>query len=83
MVNFRPQTSTLEKFMCALLRTPHMITPVLEGVCRCKAKAGLRHLSRGFHTRTRLPSLLKYNLDSSLKMTCFHSVVVQSRRSPR
>ncbi|GFT98171.1 e3 ubiquitin-protein ligase RNF13 [Trichonephila clavipes] len=48
---------------------PHTITPAVGAVCRCKAKAGLRRSPRGLHTRTRLSSLLRMNLDSSLKTT--------------
>ncbi|GFW72059.1 e3 ubiquitin-protein ligase RNF13 [Trichonephila clavipes] len=61
--------------------TLHTITPAVEAVCRCKAKEGLRHSSRGLHTRTRLSSLLKLNLDSSLKTIWFPFVAVQSRRA--
>ncbi|GFS93044.1 uncharacterized protein TNCV_532471 [Trichonephila clavipes] len=46
-------------------------------MCRCKAKTGLRRSPRGLHTRTRLPSLLRLNLDSSLKTTWFHFAPVQ------
>ncbi|GFS73401.1 uncharacterized protein TNCV_1101351 [Trichonephila clavipes] len=56
---------------------PHTITPAVGAVCRCKAKAGLRQSPRGLHTRTRLSSLLRLNLDSSLKTTWFHSAAVQ------
>ncbi|GFW93316.1 uncharacterized protein TNCV_2604341 [Trichonephila clavipes] len=48
---------------------PHTITTAMEAVCRCKAKTGLSRSSRGLYTRTRLSSLLKLNLDSSLKVT--------------
>ncbi|GFT76056.1 uncharacterized protein TNCV_1255451 [Trichonephila clavipes] len=60
---------------------PHTITPAVGVVCRCKAKAGLRRLPRGLHTRTRLSSLLRLNLDSSLKTTLFHSTAVQFPRA--
>ncbi|GFT70149.1 uncharacterized protein TNCV_3456151 [Trichonephila clavipes] len=56
---------------------PHTITPAVGAVCRCKAKAGLRHSPRGLHTRTRLPSLLRLILDLSLKKTWFHLAAVQ------
>ncbi|GFS69130.1 e3 ubiquitin-protein ligase RNF13 [Trichonephila clavipes] len=46
---------------------PHTITPAVGAVCRCKAKAGLRRSPRGLYTRTRLSSLLRLNLDLSLK----------------
>ncbi|GFV74299.1 uncharacterized protein TNCV_5127421 [Trichonephila clavipes] len=59
---------------------PHTITPAVGAVCRCKAKAGLRCSPRGLHTRTRLSSLLRVNLDSSLKTTWFHSAAVQFPR---
>ncbi|GFX39701.1 e3 ubiquitin-protein ligase RNF13 [Trichonephila clavipes] len=59
---------------------PHTITPAVGAVYRCKAKAGLRHSPRGLHTRTRLSSLLRLNLDSSLKTTWFHSAAVQFPR---
>ncbi|GFX06339.1 uncharacterized protein TNCV_505581 [Trichonephila clavipes] len=39
----------------------------------CKTKAGLRRSRRGLYIRTRLSSLLRLNLDSSLKTTWFHS----------
>ncbi|GFW73049.1 uncharacterized protein TNCV_831681 [Trichonephila clavipes] len=58
----------------------HTLTPAVWGVCRCKAKAELRRSPRDFQIRKRLSSLLKLNLDSSLK-TWFHSVAVQSRRA--
>ncbi|GFS72447.1 uncharacterized protein TNCV_2116001 [Trichonephila clavipes] len=60
---------------------PHIITPALEAVCCCKAKAGLRRSPRGLHTRTRLSSLLRLNLDSSLKTIWFHSAAVQFPRA--
>ncbi|GFV34574.1 uncharacterized protein TNCV_1448801 [Trichonephila clavipes] len=53
------------------------IIPTVGVVCHCKAKAGLRRSPRGLHTRTRLSSLLRLNLDSSLKTTCLHSAAVQ------
>ncbi|GFU88817.1 uncharacterized protein TNCV_4444941 [Trichonephila clavipes] len=56
---------------------PHTITPAVGAVCRCKSKGGLRRSPRGFHTRTRLSSLLRLNLDSSLKTTWFYSAEVQ------
>ncbi|GFU50829.1 uncharacterized protein TNCV_2495331 [Trichonephila clavipes] len=59
----------------------HTITPAMGVVCRCQAKAGLRRSPRGLHARTRLSSLLRFNLDShthtSLKTTWFHSAAVQ------
>ncbi|GFX36573.1 uncharacterized protein TNCV_2031541 [Trichonephila clavipes] len=60
---------------------PHTITPVVVAVCRCKAKAGLRCSPRVLNTRTRLSSLLRLNMDSSLKMTRFHSPAVQFPRA--
>ncbi|GFT02695.1 uncharacterized protein TNCV_829611 [Trichonephila clavipes] len=60
---------------------PHTITPAEGAVCRCKEKAGLRRSPRGLHTRTRLLSLLRLNLDSSLKTTWFHSAPVQFPRA--
>ncbi|GFU92175.1 hypothetical protein TNCV_2530341 [Trichonephila clavipes] len=50
---------------------PHTIPPAGRVVCHCEAKIGLRRLPRGFRTRTRLSSLLRLNLDSSLKKTWF------------
>ncbi|GFW83801.1 hypothetical protein TNCV_669141 [Trichonephila clavipes] len=47
----------------------HSTTSTVGVVCRCKAKAGVRHSPRGLHTRTRLSSLLRLNLDSLLKAT--------------
>ncbi|GFS62627.1 uncharacterized protein TNCV_3736931 [Trichonephila clavipes] len=60
---------------------PHTITPTVRAVCHCKAKAELRRSPRGLHTRTRLPSLLRLNLDLSLKTTWFHSAAVQFPRA--
>ncbi|GFX99992.1 uncharacterized protein TNCV_260281 [Trichonephila clavipes] len=61
---------------------PHTIAPAVGAVCRCKAKAGLRRSPRGFHTRTRLSSLLRLNnLDLSLKTTWFQSAAVQFPRA--
>ncbi|GFU66151.1 uncharacterized protein TNCV_2858241 [Trichonephila clavipes] len=59
---------------------PHTITPTVGAVHRCKAKAGLRRSPRDLHTRIRLSSLLRLNLDSSLKTTWFHSAAVQFSR---
>ncbi|GFV09787.1 uncharacterized protein TNCV_2598421 [Trichonephila clavipes] len=59
---------------------PHIITSAVGAVYRCKAKAGLRRSPRGLHARTRLSSLLRLNLDSSLKKTWFHSTAVQFPR---
>ncbi|GFT57937.1 uncharacterized protein TNCV_2768451 [Trichonephila clavipes] len=44
------------------------------------AKAGLKRSPRGLHTRTRLSSQLRLNLDSSLKTMWFHSAAVQFPR---
>ncbi|GFU15730.1 uncharacterized protein TNCV_2367081 [Trichonephila clavipes] len=60
---------------------PHIITPAVGTVCRSKAKAGLRSSTQGLHTQTRLPSLLRLNLDSSLKTTWFHSAAVKFPRA--
>ncbi|GFV81823.1 uncharacterized protein TNCV_1057121 [Trichonephila clavipes] len=57
--------------------TPHTITTAVRAACRCKAKAGLRRSRLGLHTRTRLSSMLRLNLDSSPKTTWFHSAAVQ------
>ncbi|GFU86754.1 e3 ubiquitin-protein ligase RNF13 [Trichonephila clavipes] len=59
----------------------HIITPAVGAVCRYKAKAGLRRSTWGLHTRTRLSSLLRLNLYSSLKTTWFHSAAVQFPRA--
>ncbi|GFW68185.1 uncharacterized protein TNCV_1880671 [Trichonephila clavipes] len=61
--------------------TPLTITPAVGAVCRCKAKAGLRHSPQGLLTRTQLSSLLRLNLDSPLKTTWFHSTAVQFPRA--
>ncbi|GFS86273.1 uncharacterized protein TNCV_597371 [Trichonephila clavipes] len=55
---------------------PHTITPAVGTVCRCKEKAGLRRSPWGLHTRTLLSSLLRLNLDSSLKTSWFYSAPV-------
>ncbi|GFU97630.1 uncharacterized protein TNCV_4455161 [Trichonephila clavipes] len=60
---------------------PHTIALAVGTVCCSKAKAGLRRSPRGLHTRTRLPSMLRLNLDSSLKTTWFHSAAVQFPRA--
>ncbi|GFU23705.1 uncharacterized protein TNCV_2341001 [Trichonephila clavipes] len=49
--------------------TPHTITLAVGAVCYCKEKAGLRRSPRGFQTQTRLSSLPRLNLESSLKTT--------------
>ncbi|GFX72360.1 uncharacterized protein TNCV_1253141 [Trichonephila clavipes] len=56
---------------------PLTITPAVGAICCRKAKAGLMRSPRGLHSRTPLSSLLRLNLDSSLKMTWFHSAAVQ------
>ncbi|GFS98618.1 uncharacterized protein TNCV_2987451 [Trichonephila clavipes] len=61
--------------------TLHAITPSVVTGCRCKSKAGLKRSPRDLHTRKRLPSLLRLNLDSSLKTTRFHSSAVQFPRA--
>ncbi|GFU57387.1 uncharacterized protein TNCV_3635661 [Trichonephila clavipes] len=50
-------------------------------VCHCKEKVGLRRSPRGVHTRTRLSSLQRLNLDSSLKTTWMHTAAVQIPRA--
>ncbi|GFW44141.1 uncharacterized protein TNCV_3855021 [Trichonephila clavipes] len=60
---------------------PHTITPAVGAVSRCKAKAGLRRSPWSLHTRTRLSSLLRLNLDSSLKTIWFHSTALQFPRA--
>ncbi|GFS90723.1 uncharacterized protein TNCV_3771461 [Trichonephila clavipes] len=60
---------------------PHIIKPVVGAVCRCKAKAGLRRSPHHLHKRTRLSSLLRLNLDSSLNTAWFHSASVQFPRT--
>ncbi|GFV28770.1 e3 ubiquitin-protein ligase RNF13 [Trichonephila clavipes] len=64
-----------------LAMAPHTITPAVGAVGRYKAKAGLRCSTRGLHTQTRLSSLLRLNLDSSLKTTWLHSAAVQFPRA--
>ncbi|GFU56324.1 uncharacterized protein TNCV_582581 [Trichonephila clavipes] len=60
---------------------PHTITPAVGELCRYKTKARLRRSPLGLHKRTRLSSLLRLNLDSSLKTTWFHSAAVQFPRA--
>ncbi|GFX54075.1 uncharacterized protein TNCV_2337111 [Trichonephila clavipes] len=60
---------------------PYTIIPAVGAACRCKAKVGLRRSPRGLRTRTRLSSLLRLNLDSSLKKTWFHSAAFQFPRA--
>ncbi|GFV48037.1 uncharacterized protein TNCV_3999511 [Trichonephila clavipes] len=57
--------------------SPHTITLAVGAVCRFKEKVGLRRSPRGLHAGRRLLALLRLNLDSSLKTTCFHSAAVQ------
>ncbi|GFU84820.1 uncharacterized protein TNCV_2127611 [Trichonephila clavipes] len=57
--------------------SPHTITPAVGAVYSCKENAGLRRSPRDLHTRTRLLSLLRLILDSSLKTTWLHSSAVQ------
>ncbi|GFW76390.1 uncharacterized protein TNCV_1581691 [Trichonephila clavipes] len=59
--------------------TPHTIKPAVGAVCRCKCDTPL--VPRGLYTRTRLSSMLRLNLDSSLKTTWFHSAAVQFLRA--
>ncbi|GFX63535.1 uncharacterized protein TNCV_105421 [Trichonephila clavipes] len=68
---------TVWRQSCDTLAVQWHPTPSVGVVCRCKAKAGLRRSPWGLHTRTRLSSLLRLNLDSSLKTTWFRSAVVQ------
>ncbi|GFV79767.1 uncharacterized protein TNCV_1725921 [Trichonephila clavipes] len=60
---------------------PHTIASPVGVVCRYKAKTELFSSPRGLHTRTGLPSLLRLNLDSSLKMVLFHSTAVRFPRA--
>ncbi|GFW89204.1 uncharacterized protein TNCV_2686371 [Trichonephila clavipes] len=59
----------------------HTITQAVGAVCGCKAKAGLRRSPPGLQTRIQLSSLLRLNLDSSLKPTWFHFAAVQFPRA--
>ncbi|GFV47987.1 uncharacterized protein TNCV_1544341 [Trichonephila clavipes] len=59
----------------------HTIAPAMGTVCRYKAKSGLRLLQWHLHTQKRLSSLLRFNLDSLLKTTWFHSAAVQFPRA--
>ncbi|GFX85723.1 e3 ubiquitin-protein ligase RNF13 [Trichonephila clavipes] len=68
----------------------HTITPPVGAVCCYKAKSGLGCSPQGLHTRTPLSSLVRFNLDSSLKTTWYHSGTVHftlaghhSKRRPR
>ncbi|GFS58963.1 hypothetical protein TNCV_68881 [Trichonephila clavipes] len=61
---------------------PHIITPAVGVVFRCKAKAGLRRLPRGLPTRTRLSSLQRLILDSLIKTTWFRCSLVSSCVAP-
>ncbi|GFV74971.1 uncharacterized protein TNCV_1042091 [Trichonephila clavipes] len=60
---------------------PHTVTPTVGAVCPCKTKARLRRSPRGLHPQMRLSSLLRLNLDSSLKTT--YSTAVQFLRARR
>ncbi|GFW05106.1 uncharacterized protein TNCV_599001 [Trichonephila clavipes] len=61
--------------------TPHTFTPAVGAECHCKTKSGLRRSPRSLHTQTRLSTLLRLNLNSSLKMTWFLSTSVQFSRT--
>ncbi|GFX75248.1 uncharacterized protein TNCV_3042711 [Trichonephila clavipes] len=60
---------------------PLTITPAVGAECRSKAKAGLMRSPWGLHTRTRLSSLLRLNLNSALTTTWFHSAEDQFPRA--
>ncbi|GFW81980.1 uncharacterized protein TNCV_771091 [Trichonephila clavipes] len=55
---------------------PHTSLVVVRVMCRCKVKAGLWRSPRSLYTRTRLSSLLRLNLNWSLKTNWFHSTAV-------
>ncbi|GFY07839.1 e3 ubiquitin-protein ligase RNF13 [Trichonephila clavipes] len=55
----------------------HTIILAVREMSRYKAKSRLRRSPSVLHKRTRLSSLLRLNLDSSLKLTWFHSTTVQ------
>ncbi|GFU47814.1 uncharacterized protein TNCV_4465541 [Trichonephila clavipes] len=59
----------------------HTISPAVGAVCHCKARSGLRRSPRGLHTQTRMSSLLRLNLDLSLKTAWLHSATVQFPRA--
>ncbi|GFW31368.1 uncharacterized protein TNCV_2664681 [Trichonephila clavipes] len=61
--------------------SPHTLTSAVGAVSLCNAKAGLRRSPQELHTRTRLSSLLRLNLDSSLKTASFHFAAVQFPRA--
>ncbi|GFU58109.1 uncharacterized protein TNCV_3834921 [Trichonephila clavipes] len=75
-----PQINT-RVYRVLFAMAPHTLTSVGGMVCHCKEKSGFRHSPLDFHTRTRLSSLLRLNLDSSLKTAWFHSTVVQFPRA--
>ncbi|GFU78908.1 uncharacterized protein TNCV_307491 [Trichonephila clavipes] len=61
---------------------PHTITPAVGAVCRCKAKAGLRHSPRDSPPKNTI--VITVEIESgfaSLKTTWFHSVAVQFPRA--
>ncbi|GFU56413.1 uncharacterized protein TNCV_2609351 [Trichonephila clavipes] len=60
--------------------TLHIITPDIGVFGDCKTKARLRRSPMGLHTRTRLSTLLRLNLDSSLKTAWLYSAAVQFLR---
>ncbi|GFW92410.1 uncharacterized protein TNCV_4920391 [Trichonephila clavipes] len=64
------------KHATPLAKAHHAITPSVVVVCSCKAKSLLRCSSRGLHIRIRLSSLLRLNLNPSLKTIWFHSSAV-------
>ncbi|GFU97475.1 uncharacterized protein TNCV_1913301 [Trichonephila clavipes] len=66
---------------CLAAVANYILTPAVRAVFLCKTKAELRCLPRGLLTRKRLSSLLRLNLDSSLKTTWFYSTAVQFSRA--
>ncbi|GFY06922.1 uncharacterized protein TNCV_4090241 [Trichonephila clavipes] len=59
---------------------PYTLTPAVGAVCHCRAKAGLKRSPHSLQTRTRLSSLLRLNMDSSLKTNWLPSTAVQFPR---
>ncbi|GFW67598.1 uncharacterized protein TNCV_3392691 [Trichonephila clavipes] len=61
---------------------PHVITPAVGAVCRCKAKAGLRRSPRGLHTRTRfvITAEIESGFVAKDHLVPFHCSPVHSKR---
>ncbi|GFW81870.1 uncharacterized protein TNCV_2885441 [Trichonephila clavipes] len=79
-------TRIISRSDCVLwAMAPHIITPDVGAVCRCKRKAGLKRSLRDLHTRANT-IVITAEIESGfgvLKTTWFHSAAVQFPRVQR